>query len=49
MGSLKGVPHRKWTKEEKLRIVKMHLEEHIPILKIEKKEHVSIQPCKCLV
>jgi transposase len=41
MGSLKGVPHRKWTKEEKLRIVKMHLEDHIPILKIEKKEHVS--------
>ena len=41
MGSLKGVPHRKWTKEEKLRIVKMHLEEHIPIRKIEKKEHIN--------
>ena len=40
MGSLKGVPHRKWTKEEKLRIVKMHLEDHISIMEIEKKEHV---------
>ena len=41
MGSLKGVPHRKWTKEEKLRIVKMHLEDHIPIRKIENKEHIN--------
>ena len=40
MGSLKGVPHRKWTKEEKLRIVKMHIENHISIREIEKKEHV---------
>ena len=28
MGSKKGVPHRKWSKEEKLKIVKAHLEEH---------------------
>ena len=41
MGCLKGVPHHKWTKEEKLRIVKMHLEDHIPIRKIEKKEHIN--------
>lgn len=34
--SKKGIPHRKWTKEEKLRIVKLHLEEHISILQIER-------------
>ena len=28
MGSKKGVPHRKWSKEDKLRYIKMHLEEH---------------------
>ena len=34
--SKKGVPHRKWSKEEKLKIVKLHLEEHISILQIER-------------
>lgn len=34
MGSKKGVPHRKWSKEEKLKIVKLHLEEHISISEI---------------
>lgn len=34
MGSKKGVPHRKWSKEEKLKIVKLHLEEHISINEI---------------
>ena len=32
----KGVPHRKWSKEEKLRYVRMHLEDHISILTIER-------------
>ena len=36
MGSKKGVPHRKWTKEEKLKIVKLHLEEHKSIMEIER-------------
>ncbi len=29
MGCKKGQPHRKWTREEKLRFVRMHLDEHI--------------------
>ena len=37
MGSKKGVPHRKWTKEEKLEIVKLHLEEHMSAGEIAKK------------
>ena len=41
MGSKKGVPHRKWTKEEKLYIVKLHLEEHIAITEIEREHNVS--------
>lgn len=32
----KGVPHRKWTKEEKLHYVKLHLDERVPIMQIEK-------------
>lgn len=36
----KGVPHRKWSKEEKLRIVKRHLEDHISIKILEKEEGV---------
>ncbi|PKM71681.1 MAG: transposase [Firmicutes bacterium HGW-Firmicutes-16] len=32
----KGVPHRKWSKEEKLAIVKKHLDEHISINDIGK-------------
>ncbi len=30
-----GTPHRKWNKEEKLRYVKQHLEEHKSITQIE--------------
>ena len=41
MGSKKGVPHRKWTKEEKLKIVKLHLEEHKSIMEIEREYSVS--------
>ena len=32
----KGIPHRRYSKEEKLRVVKMHLEEHISIRQIAK-------------
>ena len=34
--SKKGVPHRQWSKEEKLEIIRHHLEEHQSIRKIEK-------------
>ena len=37
----KGVPHREWSKEEKLRIIRLHLDEHISIRKIEKEYGVS--------
>lgn len=43
MGSRKGEPHRKWTKEEKLKIVKIHLEEHKSIRQIEKE--YSVRSC----
>ena len=41
MGNLKGIPHRKWTKEEKLKFVKLHLEEHKPLRQIEKEYSVG--------
>ena len=41
MGSKKGVPHRKWTKEEKLEIVRLHLEEHMSTGEIEKRCRVN--------
>lgn len=37
----KGEPHRKWSKEEKLRIVQMHLEEHVSIKEIEKERGID--------
>ena len=39
--SKKGVPHRKWSKEDKLRIVRLHLEEHQSIKQIEKEQGVD--------
>ena len=33
----KGTPHRKWSKKEKLRFIRLHLDEHISIKEIEKK------------
>ena len=39
--SKKGVPHRKWSKEEKLRIIKEHLDDHKSIREIEKKYGVN--------
>lgn len=41
MGSKKGVPHRKWSKEDKLRIIKLHLEEHQSLNQIEKEQGVD--------
>ena len=32
----KGVPHRKWGKEDKLKIVQLHLTEHISIKQLGK-------------
>ena len=43
MGSKKGIPHRKWTREEKLELVKLHLNEHISILEIERRYGVTHQ------
>ena len=37
----KGIPHRKFSKEEKQKIVKEHLEEHEPLTALEKKYQVS--------
>lgn len=39
--SKKGIPHRKWSKEDKLRIVKLHLEDHIPIRRIGEMECIN--------
>ena len=33
----KGTPHRKWSKEEKLQCIRLHLEEHISLMEIERK------------
>ena len=41
MGGRKGMPHRKWSKEEKLRIIKLHLDEHLSINQIEKEQGVA--------
>ena len=41
MGSKKGVLHRKWSKEDKLRIVKLHLEGHQSLNQIEKEQGVD--------
>ena len=35
--SKKGVPHRKYSKEEKLKYVQLHLDEHLSIMQIEAK------------
>ena len=41
MGSKKGVPHRRWSKEEKLKIIRFHLDEHKSIQQIEKEYGVN--------
>ena len=39
--SKKGVPHRRWSKEEKLKIIRLHLDEHISTERIEKEYGVE--------
>ena len=39
--SLKGIPHRKWSKEEKMKIVRLHLDEHISINQLEKEHRIQ--------
>lgn len=41
MGSKKGIKPRKWSKEEKLKIIGLHLEEHKPLMQIEREYSVS--------
>ena len=41
MGSKKGIPHRKWSKEEKLRIVHLHLDEHKSLRQLEKEYGIN--------
>ena len=37
----KGVPHRKYSKEEKLKYVRLHLDEHMSIMQIEAKYGIN--------
>ena len=41
MGSKKGMPHRRWSKDEKLKLVKLHLEGHVSISEIERLHFVE--------
>ena len=41
MSGKKGIPHRKWSKTEKLRLVKLYLEEHISIREIGRQHSVE--------
>ena len=41
MGCKKGIPHRKWSKDEKLNLVKLHLEDHMSIREIERQYSVE--------
>ena len=41
MGRPKGGKNRKWTAEEKLRIVNRHLKDHISINQVAKEENIS--------
>ena len=33
----KGIPHRKFSKEEKMKYVRLHLDEHIALNQMERK------------
>ena len=37
----KGVPHRKWSKDEKLKIIRQHLEEHKAAEQIAREYDIS--------
>lgn len=41
MGSKQGKPHRAWSKEEKVKYIRMHLEEHKSICEIEREYGIS--------
>lgn len=34
--SKKGIPHRKFSKEEKMKYIRLHLDEHMPLRQIER-------------
>ena len=38
--SKKGITHRRWSKEDKMRIIRLHLDEHISIERIEKEQGI---------
>ena len=39
--SKKGIPHRKWSKEEKMQIVHLHLDEHKSLRQLEKEHGIG--------
>ncbi len=39
--SKKGISHRRWSKEEKLKIIRLHLDEHISVERIEKEHGIN--------
>ena len=39
--SKKGIPHRKWSKEEKMQIVHLHLDEHKSLRQFEKEYGIN--------
>ena len=41
MGRPKGGKNKYWTKEEKLKLIKEHLEMHVSTLEITNREHIS--------
>lgn len=41
MWKKKGVPHRRWTKAEKMKLVQLHLNEHMSLPQIEREYGVS--------
>ena len=41
MGTKKGIKPRKWSKEEKLKMVLLHLNDKVPLMQIEREYSVS--------
>ena len=39
--SKKGIPHRKFSKEEKMKYIRLHLEEHLPVRQIEQEYSIN--------
>ena len=44
----KGTPHRKWSKEEKLYYIHLHLDEHLSVMEIERRHGVRNSLVSCL-